>query len=287
MNKINLDALRRMAQAKAKIDRECSHLDSSDEHVLSLAASELKIHNSASWGSLAPADVIKRYANSAIIMWALQTIGFYCSVRDVGSVLQTPYLVIDSHVLAHELARFSDDRQPYEPDASFMKTHNLVALRHRLENAGCADLNGVAGLEVVAFILNSRGPVAHWSIMFYFCRDNTVQLFDSLGYLHGELAETAYRLFVALNFIPHGATFSRKTTTALQTGSWECGFIAISAALFFSRRIKEVLPGAVNPDKVTADEDLMRELAVNLLKRSQQNRCVSKFRELRMETVYN
>ena len=285
MNKIHVDYLRMMAQAKANTDRNCMHLDSEEEHILRLAATKPKFQNASSWGSLAPQDIVGRYANGTVIAWALKSIGQYCSTRDLGSVVQTPFLMIDSYMLAHELKRFSSTGTPYVPDAGFMKTQNLVSLRQRLQHVGRTYLNQVDDLEVVAFVLNSRGEMAHWSVMFYFCRENSVVLFDSLGRSHFELAETAYRLFVTLNFIPSGAQFSRRTSSALQNGSWECGYIVISTALFFSRRLYEVLKDVADPNDVTANEELIRKLAGALFTRSQQNRIIEKLRDLRLSRV--
>lgn len=287
MNKIRLDHLRMMALAKANSDRNCSHLESEDEQALEMAARSPTRQDYSQWGSLAPREIVGRYANGTIVAWALTAIGQYCTVRDVGSVVQTSQLMIDSYVLAQELKRFGKPGAPYTPDAKFMQTQNLVALRRRLDFVGCTYLNQVPGLDVVALVLNSRGEMAHWSLMLYFCRENSVVLFDSLGRSHFELAETAYRLFVTLRFIPSGTLFERRQAAAAaqQRGAWECGYLTIANALFFSRRLYELLPDVTDPSQLTGNDETVRRLAAALLKRSQQNRIIAQFRDLRMSRI--
>jgi hypothetical protein len=286
MTEIALKLLQNLAIAERDRQVRSMFLDGTDEAILEKAAKPHvpnKSWNFSLWGSLAPENAISSFANSTIIIWALRTLGGYCSVADVASVLQTKFVYVDSALISHELDRFEVDKD-YKPTDKFMKRANLFHLRERMQRCTAKTLDEIPGVEIVAIPLNSKN--AHWSLVIYSCKDKSVAHYDSIDGMHEDLAKKTYRLLAALNFIPHGAPYLRRSSPAQQSGGWECGFALIATALFLSDALEKIYPAVKDPKEVIENADKLRYLITYMLQRSREAREIDAFFSQRLDKIY-
>jgi hypothetical protein len=286
MSTLPFEVIQTLTVIDRKLQLATEYLSDLDEERLR-AAQKTKssglAQNLALWGPLAPKNAISPYATASIINWTLRCVGRYSSVHELGSVLQTKCMLVDSVVVAREIANFERVRD-YTPDAKYPKNINLVSLRERMTRVGAAHLNGVPGLEFVAFPLNTENE--HWSLALYVCQSGVFAHFDSLGDLHNNLASSAYKLLVNLNFIPHGTEIVRRTVPAIQAGGWQCGYALLTSALYYSGALREAVPDAEEMKDIIEDNVKLRTMIGYLLSRSRQAREVSMLCTARLANIY-
>jgi hypothetical protein len=283
MSKIYLKQLRELAiiYHNRKIARQFLLRD--DEEILQNVLKADASYKPSEWGALLPRDITSRWANPSIINWALECIGLYSTVSEIGSCLQMRCAFVDSYVMEEELKSFNS-KDGYKP-LSIMKKSNLTMLRERLSLCSAETLRDVPGLDFVVFILNSRKDV-HWSILVYSVKENILAHFDSMGDVNESLAASAYKMLIALRFIPSGARIRRLANPMLQRGSWECGYVVIATAFHFSDVLRLLVDGVNDPQTLSADNLLLKRLVAAMLERSKLARQLDKLTTRQLERVY-
>ena len=269
-----------------KITRTTEYLQDADEERL-WAALQTRTsglaQNLALWGPLAPKNAVSPYATASMINWALRCVGDFSSVYELGSILQTKCMLIDSDVVAREV-RASECTRDYAPNGKFPKNANLVTLRERLTRCGATYWNQVQGLEFVALPLNTANE--HWSLALYSCATNMLAHFDTLSDYNEPMAKSAYNLLVNLQFIPHGAEFVRRVVPVTQAGGWECGYAVMVTALHYAGALAAIAPDARETKDVIEDNTKLRAMINNLLGRSRQAREVNRLCATRLANIY-
>jgi len=279
--------IQKLVHIDKKISRDTEYLRDTDEERL-WAALQTRTsglaQNLALWGPLAPKNAVSPYATASMISWALRVVAGYSSIYELGSILQTKCMLIDSDVVAREVNN-SERMRDYKPDGKFPKNANLVTLRERLtQRCGVTYLNEVKGLEFVALPLNTRNE--HWSLVLYSCATNALAHFDSLGDLNEGTAKSVYNLLVNLKFIPQGAEFVRRVVPVTQAGGWQCGYAVMVTALHYAGALRAIVPDARETKDVIEDNAKLRVMIGYLLGRSRQAREVNRLCATRLANIY-
>lgn len=263
------------------------HLFDDDMKVLLKAAeprSKGGTQNFATWGVLAPRDVVSRYATGGIVNWAMQCVGLYSTVPEVGSCLQQKCMFVNSYVMEAELKRF-ETNEPHVPLSKEMKSMNLLALKQRIFSKGYTTLDTVPGLEVAAFILNSKSS-NHWSLALFDCRNRKFVHFDSADNIHELLAIKAYRLLVTVGLIPEGTEIARPQSAPQQVGGWECGYAMLATAFYYSRKLKTLIPEVDEPREVICNPDMLQRFISQLVVRATAALKTEEYHRLRLERIH-